>query len=251
MKLRASFKNVKRSVPAVKTAIYTWFRKYLGSKTWPEEMILVQMVLAHNGNRKQFEEILASAIEAYKAVREKEILKRVEESEQFYDFEIAKESFFNQHTDERVEHEKFVYEPCYLSASRLNPEKNFEKFLTENSDKIVWWWKNGENKQDYFGIKYEYPAGVIHTFYPDYLVQLTDGRIGIIETKDMGDRDGGNYTKAKAEKLQEYIKEQKGKKLFGGIAIEKSGGWKINQKSVYSWDKCEKNDWNDWEKLKF
>jgi len=246
-----SFKNVKRSVPAVKTAIYTWFRKYLGSKAWPEEMILVQMVLAHNGNRKQFEEILASAIEAYKAVREKEILKRVEESEQFYDFEIAKESFFNQHTDERVEHEKFVYEPCYLSASRLNPEKNFEKFLAENGDKIVWWWKNGENKQDYFGVKYEYPAGVIHTFYPDYLVQLADGRIGIIETKDMGDRDGGNYTKAKAEKLQEYIKEQKGKKLFGGIAIEKSDGWKINQKSVYDWSKCEKNDWSEWEKLKF
>ncbi len=247
----SSFKNVKRSVPAVKTAIYTWFRKYLGSKAWPEEMILVQMVLAHNGNRKQFEEILASAIEAYKAVREKEILKRVEESEQFYDFEIAKESFFNQYTDERVEHEKFVYEPCYLSASRLNPEKNFEKFLAENSDKIVWWWKNGENKQDYFGLKYEYPVGVIHTFYPDYLVQLADGRIGIIETKDMGDRDGGNYTKAKAEKLQEYIKEQKGKKLFGGIAIEKSDGWKINQKSVYDWSKCEKNDWSEWEKLKF
>jgi len=246
-----SFKNVKRSVPAVKTAIYTWFRKYLGSKAWPEEMILVQMVLAHNGNRKQFEEILASAIEAYKAVREKEILKRVEESEQFYDFEITKESFFNQHTDERVEHEKFVYEPCYLSASRLNPEKNFEKFLAENSDKIVWWWKNGENKQDYFGIKYEYPVGVIHTFYPDYLVQLAGGRIGIIETKDMGDRDGGNYTKAKAEKLQEFIKEQKGQKLFGGIAIEKSDGWKINQKSVYDWSKCEKNDWSEWEKLKF
>lgn len=245
-----SFKNIKRSVPAVKTAIYTWFRKYLGSKAWPEEMILVQMVLAHNGNRKKFEEILANAIEAYKAVREKEILKRMEESEQFYDFEIAKESFFNQHTDERVEHEKFVYEPCYLSASRLNPEKNFEKFLAENSDKIVWWWKNGENKQDYFGVKYEYPVGVIHTFYPDYLVQLTDGRLGIFETKDIGDRDGGNYTKAKAEKLQEFIKEQKGQKLFGGIAIEKSDGWKINQKAVYDWSKCEKNDWSDWEKLK-
>lgn len=246
-----SFKNVKRSVPAVKMAIYTWFRKYLGSKTWPEEIILVQMIFAHNDNRKKFEEILASAIEAYKAVREKEILKRVEESEQFYDFEIAEESFFNQHTDERVEHEKFVYEPCYLSASRLNPEKNFENFLAENSDKVVWWWKNGENKQDYFGVKYEYPTGVIHTFYPDYLVQLADGRIGIIETKDMGDREGGNYTKAKAEKLQEYIKKQKGKKLFGGIAIEKNDGWKINQKAVYDWDKCEKNNWSDWENLKF
>jgi len=43
---------------------------------------------------------------------------------------------------------------------------------------------------------------------------------------------------------------QKGKKILGGIAIEKSDGWKINQKSVYDWDKREKNDWSDWEKLK-
>lgn len=246
-----SFKNIKRSVPAVKTAIYSWFRKYLGSKEWPEEMILVQMIFAHNGNRKKFEEILASAIEKYKAVREKEILKRVEESEQFYDFEIEKESFFNQYTDERVDYEKYVYDPCYLNVARLTPEKNFEKFLAENDDKIVWWWKNGENKQDYFGIKYEYPAGVVHTFYPDYLVQFSDGRLGIFETKDMGDRDGGTFTKAKAEKLQEYIKEQKGQKLFGGIVIEKSDGWKINKKPVYDWGKCERNDWSDWEKLKF
>lgn len=82
--------------------------------------------------------------------------------------------------------------------------------------------ENGENKQDYFGIKYEYPAGFIHTFYPDYLVMLFDGRLGIFEVKDMDDQQGGSYTKAKAEKLQEYIKEQKGKKLFGGIAIEKA-----------------------------
>ena len=246
-----SFKNIKRSVPAVKTAIYIWFRKYLGAKAWPEEIIIVQMIFAHNGNRKKFEEILASAIEKYKAVREKEILKKVEESEQWYDFEIAKESFFNQYANERADYEKYVYEPCYLSIGRLTPEKNFEKFLAKNSDKVIWWWKNGENKQDYFGIKYEYPAGVIHTFYPDYLVRLSDGRLGIFETKDMNDQQGGSYTKAKDEKLQEYIKEQKGKKLFGGIVIEKSDGWKINQKSVYNWDKCEKNDWSDWEKLKF
>lgn len=246
-----SFKNIKRSVPAVKTAIYSWFRKYLGSKEWPEEMILVQMIFAHNGNRKMFEEILAGAIEKYKGVREKEILKRVEESEQFYDFEIEKESFFNQHTDERVDYEKYVYKPCYLNVARSTPEKNFENFLAENDDKIVWWWKNGENKQDYFGVKYEYPAGVVHTFYPDYLVQFSDRRLGIFETKDMGDREGGTFTKAKAEKLQEYIEEQKGQKLFGGIVIEKSDGWKINQKSVYDWSKCERNDWSDWDKLKF
>lgn len=241
-----SFRGVKRSVPVVKTAIYTWFRKYLGSKAWPEEMILAQMIFVHNGNRKKFEEILAGAIEKYKAIRDKEIMKKVEESEIWYDLEIAKESYFNQYTDERADFEKYVYEPCYLSAARLNPERNFEKFLAENSGAIVWWWKNGEKKQDYFGIKYEYPAGVIHTFYPDYLVQLADGRIGIFEVKDTEDRDGMTYTKAKAEKLQEYIKGQKGKKLFGGIVIEKSNGWKINQNEKYDWSKCEKKDWSDW-----
>ena len=246
-----SFKNIKRSVPKVKTAIYSWFRKYLGAKEWPEEAILVQMIFLHNGNRKQFEAILVDAIDAYKTIREKEIKKRVEESEQWYEFEVTPESFFNKYADELVESKKYVYEPCYLSAARLEPERRFEKFLNENAGKIVWWWKNGENKQDYFGIKYEYPAGIIHTFYPDYIVQLADGQLGIFETKDVGDQQGGSYTKAKAEKLQEYIKERskKSKKLFGGVVIEKNGRWKINQKEKYNWSKCEKNDWSEWDDL--
>jgi type III restriction enzyme len=247
-----SFKNIKRSVPKVKTAIYSWFRKYLGAKEWPEVAILVQMIFLHNGNRKQFEAILADAIEAYKAIREKEIKKKVEESEQWYDLEIAPESFFNKYADELAESKKYVYEPCYLGVARLDPERQFEKFLNENAGKIVWWWKNGENKRDYFGIKYEYPEGVIHTFYPDYLVQFADGRLGMFETKDAGDRDGTTYTKAKAEKLQEYIKEQskKGKKLFGGIVILTNGIWRINQKLTYEWEKCLRNDWADWDELK-
>lgn len=246
-----SFKNIKRSVPKVKTAIYLWFRKYLGSKSWPEEMILVQMIFVHNGNRVKFEEVLVKAIEKYRGEREKEVLKKVLESEQWYDFDVANESFFNQHTDELIEAKKYVYEPCYLSVTRFAPEKNFENFLNQNSEKITWWWKNGENKQDYFGIKYEYPKGVIHTFYPDYLIQFDDGGFGIVEVKDSADRDGITYTKAKAEKLQEFIKEQNNKKLFGGVAIKKGEGWKINQKPIYDWAKCEKNDWSDWDNLKF
>jgi type III restriction enzyme len=140
-----------------------------------------------------------------------------------------------------------------LSIGRSNPEKSFEEFLNNNSDKIVWWWKNGEDERDYFGIKYEYPEGIIHTFYPDYLLQLVDGRICIFEVKDVGDRDGGSSTKAKAEALQTYIKEQnqKGKDLFGGVAIKKNGSWKINQKENYNWGKCERNDWSDLDKLVF
>lgn len=247
-----SFKNVKRSVPKVKTAIYSWFRKYLGSKEWPEEAILVQMIFLHNGNREVFEKnILARAIDIYKGIREAEIRIRVEESERWYEFEVTPEAFFNKYADELVENKKYVYKACYLNVARLDPERRFEDFLNEHAERIVWWWKNGENKNDYFGIKYRYPAAVVHTFYPDYLVQMADGRLGIFETKDTGDRDGATYTKVKAEELQKYIKEQnaKGKKLFGGIVIKKKEGWMINQKNKYKWHLCEKNDWREWENL--
>ena len=243
-----SFRNVKRSVPKIKTTIYVWFQKYLGSRDWDEAELMVQKIFVHNGNRVVFERILSKAIEEYKGVREKEILKRAEESEQSYNFEIAKESFYNEHMDEIVKAKKYVYEPCYLNVDRLNPEREFEKFLENNEKHIVWWWKNGKKKIDYFGIKYEYPKGIVHTFYPDYLVQLNDGGLGIFETKDRGDPDGGGYTKAKSEALQIYIKDQnkKGKKLFGGIAININDEWRINRQISYDWEKCLRNDWSDW-----
>ncbi|MCX5748867.1 MAG: DEAD/DEAH box helicase family protein [Candidatus Saganbacteria bacterium] len=244
-----SFRNVKRSVPKIKTTIYVWFKKYLGSREWEEESLMVQKIFVHNGNRIIFEGILSKAIEEYRAVREKEILKRSEESEQFYDFEIAKEVFYNQHTDETVKAKKYILDPCYLNIDRSNPEEEFESYLEDNSKSIVWWWKNGENKKDYFGIKYEYPKGILHTFYPDYLVQFNDGRIGIFETKDKGDQDGSTFTKAKNEALQRYIKEHHKKDLFGGIAIQVNGSWLINQQTTFDWEKCLHNDWSDWKEL--
>jgi type III restriction enzyme len=250
-----SFRNIKRSVPKVKTTIYVWFQNYLGSKNWDEEAMMVQKIFVHNGNRATFEKILSMSIEEYRSVREKEIAKRVSESEQFYDFDVQKENFYNQYTNEIVEAKSYVYEPCYLNVDRSNPEREFEKNLENKplAKNIVWWWKNGENRNDYFGIKYEYPVGIVHTFYPDYLVQLNDGRIGIFEIKDQRDQDGNTLTKAKAEKLQEYIKEydKKGKKLFGGIIVEVNGEWKINQNVIYNWNKCLRNDWSDWKDLGF
>lgn len=243
------FKNVKRSVPSVKAAIYIWFQAVLGSKSWGEEnMLMTQKVFLHDKNRGYFEHILATAIENYKAVKEQEVRERIEESEQRYPFELQPEQFYNEYTDEIVKAKKYAYDPCYLNVDRSKPEREFESFLNDNASKIDWWWKNGENKQDYFGIKYEY-AGDIYTFYPDYLVRLADGRIGLFEVKDSGDRDGTTYTKAKAEALQKYIAKSGNKKLFGGIVIERNRAWHINSKPVYDWEKCERDDWSEWKPI--
>jgi len=243
-----SFKNVKRSIPNIKSAIYQWFRKYLSSEEWPEEILLVQKIFMHPTNRVVFERILSRAVGEYKGVKEVEVRKKVEESEQWYDFELTKELFFNEHTDEKVKAKKYAYEPCYLNIDRSKPEQDFEDLLNANDKKVVWWWKNGEAKLEYFGVKYEY-EGQIATFYPDYLVQLADGRIGIFEVKDAGDRDGKTLTKAKAEALQKYIVDSKNKKLFGGIAIKKGHDWLLNQEKSYDWGKVERGEWSEWKEF--
>ena len=110
--------------------------------------------------------------------------------------------------------------------------------------------KNGENKKDYFGIKSFYPKDVLYTFYPDYLVKFEDGRLGVFETKDKGDQDGSTYTQAKSEALQEYIKKNPEKKLFGGVVIQVNNEWLINQQATCEWEKTLRNDWRDWKELK-
>lgn len=243
-----SFRNVKRSIPSVKSAIYQWFKKYLGSEEWNEEILLIQRVFLHAKNQIIFKRILEKSIEQYRVVKEKEVREKVEESEQWYDFELSVEQFYNEHTDEKIKLRNYAYDPCYLNRDRSKPEQDFEDFLNSNSSNVLWWWKNGENKLEYFGIKYEYEEQIF-TFYPDYLVQLKDGRLGIFETKDSGDRDGKTYTKMKAESLQKYIIDSKNKKLFGGIAIKKGSDWLINQEKNYDWGMVERGDWSRWKIL--
>ncbi len=243
-----SFRNVKRSIPSVKSAIYQWFRKYLGSEDWAEEILLIQRVFLHAKNQVLFKRVLERAMEQYRLVKEVEVREKVEESEQWTDFELPVEQFYNEHSDEKMKVRNYAYEPCYLNRDRSKPEEDFEDFLNSNSSEILWWWKNGESKIEYFGIKYEY-EGQIFTFYPDYLVQLKDGRLGIFETKDAGDRDGKTYTKAKAEAFQKYVTDSKNKKLFGGIAIKKGSDWYLNQEKTYDWSKVERGDWDEWKVL--
>jgi len=243
-----SFRNMKRSVSPVKTAIYTWFRTFLGSGAWQDEFFLVQKIFLHENNREIFERVLTKAVEAYKEVKEQEVRRKVEESEQFYEFELPIRLDFNEHIDEMMSLKQYAYDPCYLNRDRSEPEKHFEKFLDEHAESIVWWWKNGENKQDYFGIRYEYEASIF-TFYPDYIVRLNDGRIGIFEVKDATDREGKSSTKYKAEALRAWLSKQNRKDIFGGIAIERNGEWLMNSEKTYNWSKCEQSDWSEWGEL--
>jgi len=232
----------KRSVPTVRGAIYQWFKKYLGINYQMENGIIhIQYLFLHDKNLATFSRLLSEATGLYKPIKKAEVKAKIEET--VYDWDIKKEEFFNQHTDEKLDYKLCIYEPCYLAKDRSTPEKEFEKYLETKADKVEWWFKNGVSKKDFFGIKYE-ENDLPQTFYPDYIIQLTSGKVFIGDTKA-----GNTATEAKsrAEALQTYIKDQnaKGKNLVGGIIIkDDTKKWRVNQQDIYNYDKNDLTKWD-------
>ncbi|HMU99321.1 MAG TPA: DEAD/DEAH box helicase family protein [Chitinophagales bacterium] len=230
----------KRSIPTVREALYVWFRHYLGINPRSENgAIKIQIIFLQN--HQKFSRILSEATNVYKPFKKDEVKKKIEE--QFYKWNIPSEAYFNQFTDEKQDYRLNVYEPCYFSITRSNPEKEFEKHLESLSNKIEWWYKNGEESKEYYGIKY-IENGMPQTFYPDFIILNNNGTLGIFDTKaGQTAKDAG----LKSEALQKYIKDQnkKGKKLSGGILIkDNTNKWRVNRKEKYSYDLNDLRDWD-------
>jgi type III restriction enzyme len=228
----------KRSLNAVRNALYRWFDKYLGINKF-ELNGVIRIYLIILNNYKIFSQLLDSSIKAFKPTKDEEIKVKVAENEVWNEkWEIAEEKYFNPRY-EKYEYKKSLYEPCYLSFDS-EIEQEFIEYLDANKDNVVWWWQNGsEHMAVNFGIKY----GIKSTFQPDFLVMFDDGRLGIFDTKASGEREDDN--KIKAEALQNYILEENksGKNLIGGLIIKDGEHFRINNKIEYASFKEKMEDW--------
>jgi type III restriction enzyme len=232
----------KRSVPTMREAVYVWFRKYLAFQSTNGGVIIIQNLFLHNQNLKTFSDLLAKTTDEYRPIKKEEVKRKIQET--IENWEVKEVEFYNQHTDEKTENKLCVYDNCYLSVDRSTPEKLFEEYLEKKKDKIVWWFKNGENQKDYFGIKYM-ENDLPRTFYPDYIIQLKSGTVAIVDPKE--GRTATGEAKEKNEALQKYIKSQnrKDKKLIGGLLIQDaSSKWRVNQKETYNYDPNNLKDWD-------
>ena len=71
---------------------------------------------------------------------------------------------------------------------RSTPERLFEKYCEKNEN-VKFVYKNGDSGQQYLSIVYGTSFEKQRLFYPDYIVQLQDGIIWLIETKG-GEKQG-------------------------------------------------------------
>ena len=82
------------------------------------------------------------------------------------------------------------YDEMMISGNlRSTSERLFEKYC-ETTPNVKFVYKNGDTGQDYLSIVYTTNMGKQRLFYPDYIVQKTNGEIWLIETKGGEDAQG-------------------------------------------------------------
>jgi type III restriction enzyme len=222
----------------MKTAIYRFFNEKFKMKKYDPQ---VQRIVLGKENVQAFVDAINLAKERYK----KEVVEKLSERREIIPvpkWEVPVIISYNSGY-KREEKKKSIMKPFYTKKPS-QPERQFIELL-EKSDKVKWWFKNGENEIKYFAVLYKDENGFERAFYVDFIVQFTDGTIGLFDTKSgMTAKDAG----PRAEGLQKYIKEQnkKGKKLLGGIAIFVNGTWRYNDNEKYEYNP---NDLSSWKVL--
>lgn len=192
-------------------------------------------------NQNFFTGIIANAKTEFEDTRHESInLKRLMTE---FTFSIPEVDQFGENYSLTVS-DKHALEPYYAHDSRPNTEVKFEQSL-EYSQKIDWWYKNGEKMQHYFAVPFiavddktgiQTPA----SFYPDYIIRFKDGTVGIYDTK-AGLTVTSDDTKLKSDALQGYLAEHKDLNLVGGIIdVRQDGSFWLQDDADYDAEDTDK-----------
>jgi hypothetical protein len=142
----------------------------------------------------------------------------------------------------QVSAKKSAMQPFYYDQ-KWKTEEAFIEYL-EKSNKVSWWFKNGERDATFFAVPY-IEDGVEKPFYVDFVVKLQDGSLALFDTKS---GQTIQTSKAKSDGLQKYLAGNKG--IFGGIAANTSadfsGRWVYFIKLS---DQIKNGDFSNWETL--
>ncbi len=219
----------------MKSAIYNFSSKKLKLKKYDPH---VQRIVLGKENVQSFVDVINLAKERFK----EEVIEKLAEKRELQEtpkWEVPSLISYNSRYS-KVERDKSIMKPFYTRQAS-DPEMQFQEFLQE-SKKVKWWFKNGENEEKYFAVLYKDEGGYERAFYVDFLIQFVDGSLGLFDTKS---GITAKEAKEKAEGLQEYIATQnkKGSRLWGGIVINVKGSWRYNDAKSYAYDEKTLKDW--------
>lgn len=227
-----------RSIPTVKQAIYIFFNKYFGLTEKDNGAVKIQRIIIQNP--ELFIRILDLAIKEYKEWKEKTDKDHKPES-RTAEWSVPEIDHFSSDLYEEIKCDNYAMSKCCLKKKRPATEKYFEELLMNNRD-VLFWYKNGDKGEQYFGIRYLDLSGKERSFYPDYVTINKKGEIGIWDTK-AGITASNEEAGPRSDFLQNYIQRHShdGVLLKGGIVIEDGGvlkffgGYKYDTKDSKHW----------------
>lgn len=249
---RAKYTNVARAWGVFKSAIRVWFHSVLSKDSNYYYRVFVKDIQKEAGSK--FRPAITKALINFKPVAQailKDKKKREEEKEAPI-FEILERYDFTSDYIE-VPQKLCALDKCFVlkDYKGKNNELNFIKYLESKGKKIDWWFKNGNQGKEYFAVKYFNSVdGKEALFYPDFIIRLKSGKIGIFDPKDgqtAEDPETADKVRALALKLKEL-----GKNYVGGIAVFENGVWNYNGSEKYHYQKgkiSQDKNWQPMEKL--
>ena len=205
-------------------------------------------VVLYHENRPKFDRLLDLALERYaiKRAAARQDTKRILTE---YNWEVPEERLYDGDTNHiEADVENHALDPFVQLNDASQQEKNFEKFLEQNTPSIDWWYKNGDKGRIHYAIPYD-NNGPEPLFYPDFVIRLRNGQICIFDTKTKG---SDLFAVEKHNALLEYIKNENvhGANLTGGIIINQPAGSDVwlysrlpieNTTDLTNWDMFEPN----------
>lgn len=218
----------------IKRSIYQFFQ----DNTKISDLLDMVMITISPTNKEFFVKVINDAKSQFR----RDIVEKIEkEIEEIPNWNIPEDTEYTKIYKEKG-YKKCVMSPAYIKTDIQN-EIRFMDVLDNNTN-VKWWFKNEVNDKKYFAIKYIDPEdSEPHAFYVDFIIRMYDGRIGLFDPK-------AGFTakiaKPKAEALSKYIRDNKSKNLFGGIAVFENGEWLYNDNEEYEYNE---NDFSDWKSL--
>ncbi len=225
----AKYGNVARSWGPFKEALRQWFDRY--SMTSIDYIGRYKIFLKDlgKGSASVFRRAITQALKEYRPIRDAFVAeRRKQESQEALPFKVKTSYAYTSDYEDYRPSTKSVLQPFKLKPKYpgRDNETAFIEFL-ENSPSVEWWFKQNDDGKDFYSLKYfNTVENRERLFYPDWIVKLTDGRIGIFDTKS-------GFTAAnpegRAEALSKKLRELNalaGKEKFvGGLCVRENGLW--------------------------
>ena len=206
------------STPVLRGALLDMVESYFG--IFETEAI---KVLLYSGNRAFVEDLITRALSRYgNTLKTKPATVREYSTERF---EIPATRIYNSSVvtpcDEVYNH---ALCPYFEQRTASKPEREFARWIDRQTEWVDWWYKNGDEGKQHFAVPYTDSGGRKRCFYVDFIVRLKSGTICLFDTKTPGSDED---TPEKNNALWEYVEEHnaKGKRMTGGVLVQKGENW--------------------------